>query len=500
MSDNSQSTITSLEKGGLGEILYRPGHKCYDERIDSYWSLTAQLKPWAIIQPRTTEEVSKALRALVNTTDCNFAIRSGGHMAWAGSNNINAGVTIDLGLLKTTMYNPETKIASIQPGGRWADVYTELEKRKEFQVFKYLYNDINTDENIVDGVMVAGGREGLVGVGGLLTGGGKTFYTCRYGFACDQVVNYEVVLADGSIVEANSETNPDLFLVLKGGSNNFGIVTRFDMTTFDASNIWDGIMAFPKSATDEIVEAFVDFTKNLAVNPDSHILAMWTFLPKAKDHFVSMVLTNLDGVENSKSLQKFLTIPNGQGNMTTTTIAKKLVDFLVPSGKHDTWFTLTFKLDARIIKKAGDVFESLAEELKTLIPDSKFYISMVLQPLPTSFARHSVARGGNMFGIERLQDDCVLLVAAVEVETPEISAQIGFPTLKAAIGEIETYAKSVSGDVGFLYLNYCDGSQDPFRTYGEENIKKMKAAAAKYDPTGVFQTRVPGGFKISKVE
>ncbi|KAF3057407.1 Bifunctional solanapyrone synthase [Daldinia childiae] len=478
MSDISQSAIANLEKAGLGDILYKPEQKPYEERIASYWSLTAQLKPWAIIQPRTTKEVSKTLETLVNTTDCNFAIRSGGHMAWAGSNNIEAGITIDLGLMTTTTYNPETKIASIQPGSRWADVYTELEKH---------------------GVMVAGGREGLVGVGGLLTGGGKTFYTCRYGFACDQVINYEVVLADGSVVEANRETNPDLFLVLKGGSNNFGIVTRFDMTTFNARNIWDGNITFPKSATDTLVEAFVDFTKNLALNPDDHILAMWTILSQTKDHFITMVLTNLDGVENSKSLQKFLTAPGGQGNMTTTTVAKKLVDFLVPSGKHDTWFTLTFKLDARIIKKAAEVFESLASELKRQIPDGNFYISMVLQPLPTSFSRHSVARGGNMFGIERLQDDCVLLVAAVEVETPEISSQVGFPALKAAIAEIKSYARSLNSDIEFLYLNYCDGSQNPFSTYGKENIKKMKEAAAKYDPTGVFQTRVPGGFKISKV-
>lgn len=56
----------------------------------------------------------------------------------------------------------------------------------------------------------------------------------------DQVVNYEVVLADGSIVNANEETNSDLFRVLKGGGNNFGIVTRFDMTTLPFKSIWDG--------------------------------------------------------------------------------------------------------------------------------------------------------------------------------------------------------------------------------------------------------------------
>lgn len=51
-------------------------------------------------------------------------------MAWAGANNINDGVTIDLGLMTKTTYNPETKLASIQPGGRWTDVYFEVEKRE----------------------------------------------------------------------------------------------------------------------------------------------------------------------------------------------------------------------------------------------------------------------------------------------------------------------------------------------------------------------------------
>jgi FAD/FMN-containing dehydrogenase len=84
-------------------------------------------------------------------------------MSWAGASNIVDGITIDLGLMKGTSYNPETQIASLLPGGTWAKVYTELGKY---------------------GRMVAGGREGTVGIGGLLTGGGKTFYTCRVGFTC----------------------------------------------------------------------------------------------------------------------------------------------------------------------------------------------------------------------------------------------------------------------------------------------------------------------------
>lgn len=86
----------------------------------------------------------------------------------------------------------------------------------------------------------AGGRLGPVGVPGLLLAGGVNFYGNQVGFAADTVINYEVVLADGSIVEANKKSNPDLFWALKGGSSNFGLVTRFDMHTIKSSKVWAG--------------------------------------------------------------------------------------------------------------------------------------------------------------------------------------------------------------------------------------------------------------------
>jgi hypothetical protein len=67
------------------------------------------------------------------------------------------------------------------------------------------------------------------------------------------------------------------------------------------------------------------------------------------------------------------------------------------------------------------------------------------------------------------------------------------------IHNLEDYARSLEQDSDFLYLNYADGWQDPISGYGSDNIEQLRAAAEKYDPNGVFQTQVPGGFKISKV-
>lgn len=66
-----------------------------------------------------------------------------------------------------------------------------------------------------------------------------------------------------------------------------------------------------------------------------------------------------------------------------------------------------------------------------------------------------------------------------------------------ALEQLNEYAKSIGADNEYIYLNYADKTQNPLRGYGEENMEFMRQVAQKYDPTGVFQHQVPGGFKLS---
>lgn len=160
------------------------------------------------------------------------------------------------------------------------------------------------------------------------------------------------------------------------------------------------------------------------------------------------------------------------------------------------WLSYTFKNDARVAKKCVDVLVDLVDHIKTHhVPNGDFVAYSVLQPFPLSFARQSKARGRNMLGLDRIQDNAIVLVTDVQVETRELSQAIA-PKMKAGMAEIEAYAESIGAGIEFRYSNYCDGSQDPFASYGEESIKHMREVSRKYDPHGVFQFRVPGGFKV----
>jgi FAD/FMN-containing dehydrogenase len=299
-----------LFTAGLQDLVLLRDSTAYVDREASYWAANSPLQPSCIVQPLSTDDVSRIVKALAKTSSL-VALRSGGHTQWTGSNDVHNGVTIDLGKMKSITYDSQSKLASIQPGPRWGDVYEAL---------------------LAYGVCVPGGRDGNVGIGGFLTGGGNSYYAGLYGWATDNVANFEVVLADGSVVNANAESHSDLFKALKGGSGNFGIVTRFDMYTFPAKDIWGGIRVAVRGKGDELAQAMVDFTNNNKKNPEDAYIINYTFNPSSSwDAQVAHVVVDTKGVVNAPAFDKVTKIPVIMDDVKTRTMANMANSYLLPS-------------------------------------------------------------------------------------------------------------------------------------------------------------------------
>lgn len=296
-------------KVGLQSQVLVPADPDYDAREDSYWSNSAKLKPACIVRPRSAEEVATAVKALVAAGQ-KFAVRSGGHTNWAGANNIAGGVTVDLSLLNATAFDAASETATIGPGARWREVYAELHKH---------------------GRVVAGGREGNVGVAGLLLGGGNTFFTARQGFACDNVVSYEVVLADGRIVTADKDNHADLFRALKGGSSNFGIVTSFRMTAIKCDRVWGGMTFFPKQVIPGAIDALTSFIDNVPGDIDSNLVCIFTHMPDFKDVVIATLYANVGGVEKAPAYEKWLALPEMLNTLKMTSVSEMAFEYNIPS-------------------------------------------------------------------------------------------------------------------------------------------------------------------------
>ncbi|KAA8651066.1 FAD-binding oxidoreductase [Aspergillus tanneri] len=209
----------------------------YTASVSSYYSgFERALRPSCIFRPSTTAEVSEFVQLVsVNATTKwslpQFAVRGGGHTLFTGAANINGSVTVDMRSMNSLALSDDHKIASVGGGSIFSDFYPRL---------------------VPHNLSVMGGRVPGIGVGGFTTRGGLNFLSREHGFSCDNIYGYEVVLANGSVIYASASSNYDLWLALKGGSNNFGIVTRFDLATFPQGLMWGGMILF--NYTDSIVD------------------------------------------------------------------------------------------------------------------------------------------------------------------------------------------------------------------------------------------------------
>ncbi|KAF4765212.1 hypothetical protein HAV15_004092 [Penicillium sp. str.  len=476
----SETCCSALGATTLKSQVVYPGSAAYKTSIGSYWAENVQLEPTCILQPRTAQEVSLAVSTLVAADGgaCKFAIRGGGHTTWAGANNIVDGVTIDLSLMNTTTYNKNAGTASILPGSRWGGVYETLAK---------------------DNVTVPGGRSGVVGVAGFLLGGGNTFHTARVGFGCDNVVNYEVVLADGKIIEANKDSHVDLFKALKGGSSNFGIVTKYDMKIIDGDKLWGGIVTYDNSTTLQHLEAGHKFINNLENDPYASWIGIWGYISVTDQNMIANALEYTSPVAYPAAFDDFITITNTSSSMRIANLWNLTQELGQPAGYRDIFLTASFVNNLDVMKRTIDIHNRMIEKAKLGAKGDDYTMSTMIQPWPKLFTdRSTTDLGGNMLGLDRFDEN--LFQVLFDYSWKDEADDILFNQLaNSALEELTTYSKSIGAENEFIYLNYANSNQNPLSTYGPENVEFIRTVAKKYDQTGVFQTQVPGGFKISAV-
>ncbi|KAI4600337.1 hypothetical protein KJ359_000691 [Pestalotiopsis sp. 9143b] len=478
----SASAVLALQDAGLGDTICHADSDLYRERIADYWTLSAQKRPHCLVHPRSTGDVVKILKAILSVSDCHFAIRSGGHIAW-GASNIDDGICIDLGVsLKSVEIKKDEGIVSIQPGARWREVYGAIAPH---------------------GIAVAGGRTAGVGAGGLLTGGGISWYIPRVGFCCDQLVNAEVVLADGSIINANAKEHADLWRSLKGASaGNFGVVTRLDVRILPYDGLWAGMLvseASPERTADHVA-AIRDLVDGSEASPDSSYIVLWHHEPTVfKDIVITSFAANTKGIENPPELKSLLEIPAIVRDMKQTNLLDFAVAMEQPYGLYNFWHTITVVNDERIMKKAVESHASAVARIKAVSKTGHFSSLCLFQALPSYYGRLGDERGGNVMGVnQHLKGrNAVSMLLSINVSEEEIR-EFGYQVAQEYLKEVEDFAKSVDGYIDWTYINYADKAQDPLGSLLDPAA--IKAVALKYDPTGVFQKKTPGGFKISDVQ
>jgi FAD/FMN-containing dehydrogenase len=448
---------TTMEINGFRGQLITADHAGYED-ARAIWNGAIDRHPRLIARCSGTADVATAVR-FARDRDLEIAVRGGGHNV-AGTAVCDDGIVIDLSAMRAVSVDLVDSTALVQGGALWGDVDHETQAH---------------------GLATTGGIVSHTGVGGVSLGGGIGWLMRKRGLAVDNLLQAEVVTAEGDIVGASASDHPDLFWALRGGGGNFGIVSSF---RFALHLVGPTVMAGPVFWAAEDTTDVLRFYRELVTDaPDElgTVLRLGTIppLPVVDEdlHFRPAIAVAScyagpveDGERAVRALRQFGTPLVDLVGPTRYVDHQSSLDDTVPHGWHYYWkaTNLTHLSDEVIDIIAAHAYGATSPRSYAAM----FHMGGAVARAPRDATAYPARDVGHNMSIDAVwlpeQDDTV---GAAETAWA-----------RAFLDALQLYRAGV-------YVNFLDSDDDTSRVreaYGDDTYRRLAEVKAKYDPENVF--------------
>jgi hypothetical protein len=444
--------IEELRARFRGEII-EPGDPHYDSARRVYNAMIDKRPRW-IARCSDVADVIAAVRFAADQ-DFPVSVRGGGHNG-GGLGMCDDGLAIDLSPLKERRVNLKAHTVRVGGGCVWGEV------------------DHATH---VFGMATPCGFISTTGVGGLTLGGGIGYLSRKYGLTIDNLLEADVVLADGRMVTARQDENPDLFWALRGGGGNFGIVTSFLFRAHPVDTVFAGPTLWPIEQSAAVLKAYQQFIANAP--EDVNGFFAFLVVPPAPMFPAELHGKTMCGVVwcYSGPLEKAeaaLRPMRGFGKPAFDHVGpvpfpalNSIFDALYPPGLQWYW-------KADFYNVLGDDAIALAVEHGSRIPTGHSTVHLY----PVNGAVHRVGREDTAFAFR----NCLLSGVIVGVDPDPANR-----------GKITDWTRGFWDalhpfSAGGTYVNFMmDEGIERVRSMYGENYDRLAAIKKKYDPANFFR-------------
>jgi FAD/FMN-containing dehydrogenase len=449
--DVAAAKVNEFESHLRGHLI-RPGDADY-EAARKVFNGMIDKRPGLIARARDVADVITSVN-FARDNDVTVAIRGGGHNA-GGLGICDDGLVIDLSLMRGVRVDPAARTARVEGGAIWGDV------------------DHATH---AFGLATPTGIISTTGVGGLSLGGGIGHLTRKAGLTVDNILEVDMVLADGRFVTASAGQNQDLFWAIRGGGGNFGVVTSFLFKLHPIHTVHAGPILWPLESAGELMRFYREFITSASEDISGFFLYLVVPPgPPFPEHLHNKTMAGVmwyyagppDKAEQAfKPIRQFGRPALDLVGPLPHPAVQSMFDPLYPSGLQWYW-------KADFVKELSDeaikVHLKYGPQLPSLLSSIHLY--------PINGAAHRVGKNDTAFSYR----DANWASVIVGIDPDPANMERIIPWAKDYWSALHPYS------AGGAYVNFLmEEGQDRVQASYRDNYQRLVAVKNKYDPGNFF--------------